>query len=135
MTRKKSNPDAEPNGTPAVAESTPPVAQAPSAEPQTPPQPPPNGNGTGNKPIWKFGPIPTDKDNSVEVAIWAREVTSGDRTFTVFNVTCHASYRDKDGEWKSAKGFRGSQIYALVYCLQKASDWILSQRDPSNPPF
>jgi len=122
MARKRGT-DVHTNGTTAVAEAPPPVADAP-------PEP-----TAANRPVFKVGPIPTDRDNSVEVAVWSREVTSGDRSFTVYNATVHASYRDKDGQWQSAKGFRGSQIPVLVYCLQKAHDWILSQRDPSNCPF
>ena len=37
------------------------------------------------------------------------------------NVTVEARYRDKSGEWKSAKGFRGSQLYAVIYCLERAA--------------
>ena len=27
-----------------------------------------------------------------------------------------------------------AQIYALLYCLQRCSDWICAQRDPQNSP-
>src|SRR4051794_39860115 len=94
-------------------------------------------NGNGGKaapPVFKCGPIPTDKDNSVEAAVWARQVrTRDDREFTVYSVTVQASWRDADGSWKKSHSFRGSQIYALLYCLQRCSDWILAQRDPA--PF
>jgi len=104
-----------------------------------PPSEPAAGNGNGEKkqPVFKVGPIPTDKNNAVSAAVWENEVNTGDcRTFTVHNVTVEARWRDVSGEWKSSKSFRGSQLYALIYCLQRASDWILAQRDPANQcPF
>ncbi|HYT87556.1 MAG TPA: hypothetical protein VEL76_02450 [Gemmataceae bacterium] len=97
----------------------------------------PNGTGEKRHPVFKVGPIATDKDNSVEAAVWDRVIQTRDgREFTVYSVTVHASWRDSEGSWKKTSNFRGSQIYALVYCLQRCSDWILAQRDPStNCPF
>lgn len=101
------------------------------------PEAQPNGNGDKRHPVYKVGPIATDRDNSVEAAVWDRVVQTRDgREFTVYNVTVQANWRDSDGSWKKTSNFRGSQIYALVYCLQRCSDWILAQRDPSaNCPF
>jgi hypothetical protein len=127
MTRKKKENDVETNGTPvngtAAAETLPDQA-APDAAPV-------------NRPVFKIGPIPTDKDNSVEAAVWGRLVQTRDgREFTVYSVTVQANWRDSDGTWKKSTSYRGSQIYALVYCLQRASEWILDQRDPQqNIPF
>ncbi len=99
--------------------------------------PPQNGNGQKPRPVFKVGPLACDKNTSVECAVWANEVTLSDqRTFTVHNVTLHGSWRDADGTWKPLKSFRGSHLHVLVYCLQRASDWILAQRDPhQNCPF
>ncbi len=99
--------------------------------------PPPEVNGTTEKRhlVFKVGPIPTDRTNAVSVAVWANEVEADGRTFTVYNLTVEARWRDASGEWKSGKQFRGSQVYALVYCLQRASDWICAQRDPQQAPF
>lgn len=119
----------DPSGTGLQAEWTEgPTSTTPPSEPAAG-----NGNGEGRQPVYRVGPIPTDKDNAVTVAVWANEVQTRDgRTFTVHNVTVEARWRDAAGEWKSGKTFRGSQCYALIYCLQRASDWILAQRDPSN---
>jgi len=94
-------------------------------------------NGEKKRPAYKIGPIACDKNTSVECAVWANEITLADqRTFTVHNVTLHGSWRDADGTWKLLKSFRGSHLHVLIYCLQRASDWILSQRDPQNDcPF
>lgn len=87
--------------------------------------------------MYKVGPIATDRDNSVEAAVWDRVIQTRDgREFTVHSVTVQASWRDSDGAWKKSNNFRGSQISALVYWLQRCSDWILDQRDPANTcPF
>lgn len=120
----------------AAAEATPP------AEPEVPasdtngtgePVEVPSANGEKPHPCHKIGPIPMDKNSSVEVAIWQNEVVLGDgRSFLVYNVTLHGSWRDADGTWKPLKSFRGSHLHVLIYCLQRANDWILTQRDPSN---
>jgi hypothetical protein len=137
-------------GTEAPAEvSVPPsqAALAPADLPQAPESPPAaphasNGeaasfNSEKRHPAYKVGPLATDKDNSVEAAVWDRVIQTRDgREFTVYNVTVQANWRDSDGAWKKSSNFRGSQIYALVYCLQRCSDWILAQRDPANTcPF
>jgi hypothetical protein len=58
------------------------------------------------------------------------------QSLTIHTVTVQATIRDPHGNWTVTKGFRGSQLYALLYCLQRASDFILSQRDPAKDcPF
>ena len=65
------------------------------------------------------------------------------RSFTVHNLTIDSRWYDPKlvneddslGGWKSAKGFRGSQIDVLTWCLRQAEDFILRQRDPSHCPI
>lgn len=105
----------------------------------------PANPGEPKWPLFKVGPIATDKNNSVVACVWENEHATADgRTFKVHNVTAEACWYDADhenedgtkGKWKSTKSFRGSQLYALIYCLERASDFILSQRDPQNDcPF
>ncbi len=127
--KKKDNPmETEANGT-ATAEAPPETTES-----RTDP-PPEGGNGEKRHPVFKVGPIPTDRNNAVSVAVWANEIEADGRTFTVYNLTCEARWRDASGEWKSGRQYRGSQVYALMYCLQRASDWICAQRDPQQSPF
>ncbi len=136
MPRKKKETPMDPltNGTAVL--DTPPETTAPTEGiPDNPSPPPAVGGGEKHHPVFKVGPIPTDKNNAVSVAVWANEFETDGRTFTVYNLTVEARWRDASGEWKSGKQFRGSQIYALVYCLQRASDWICAQRDPQQAPF
>lgn len=146
MARKKTAfaPD---SGTQTLTEAAPPDTAVTLPAAEVPPaetngatnhtEPAPSSNGDRRHPVYKVGPVATDKDNSVEAAVWDRVVQTRDgREFTVYSVTVQASWRDGDGAWKRTNNFRGSQVYALVYCLQRCSDWILAQRDPSaNCPF
>jgi hypothetical protein len=130
-------PDQPPNDTNAgPTTAAPPLSPTPTS-PSEPTASDTNGDSEKKRPTYKVGPILTDKSNSVECAVWANEFTTSEgRTFTVHNVTVQATYRDAEGNWKPAKSFRGGQLYALLYCLQRASDFILSQRDPANDcPF
>src|SRR5207249_2002593 len=109
------NPDTAPD-----RDGTPPPGPDPQPTTTSPSKP---DHAEKKLPAFKVGPIPTDRNNAVSCAVWENEVAASDgRTFKVHNVTVEASYRDADGHWKSAKGFRGSQLYALLYCVQKASD-------------
>lgn len=114
----------------------PPLAEMP---PQNGVAPPVEAPDSGDKrlPVFRIGPIATDRNGSVSAAVWENEVNLPDgRTFKVHNVSVEARYREESGEWKSCKSFRGSQLYAVIYCLQRASDFILASRDPRNDcPF
>lgn len=98
---------------------------------------PPDPTTDKPRPTFRVGPIATDRNNAVGCAVWANEITANGETFTVFNVTIEARYRDPTtGEWKSAKQFRSSQLPTLIYCLQRAFEFGCSQRDSANQcPF
>src|SRR5262249_32783209 len=80
------------------------------------------GNGEQQLPVFRVGPIPTDANSTVGCMVWEDEARTGDgRTFKVHTVLIEARHRDAEGQWKPTRGFRGSQLYALLYCVQKAS--------------
>lgn len=92
----------------------------------------PNGNNDTKKgPCFKVGPIATDASgHSVEACVWDKDLTASDgREFTVYSVSCQASYRDDKGDWQKTSSFRSSQIPVLVYCLNKCFDWVQAQRE------
>lgn len=127
MARKK----AEEQGI-AVQGLAPPTASGGDAVP-----PPPEMPSDKPRPTFRVGPIATDRNNAVAAALWANEIVANGETFTVYNVTIEARYRDSaTGEWKSGKQFRSSQLPTLIYCLQRAFEFGCSQRDPANQcPF
>ncbi len=84
-----------------------------------------------------MGPIATSRDTAVVACVWESEVSAGDgQTFKVHTVTVESRSRDGGGEWTAGRSFRGSQLHALLYCLQRCADFVFSARDPQNDcPF
>src|SRR5688572_17869525 len=89
-----------------------------------PEAPPPSGHT--HLPVFKVGPIASDRSNSVSAAVWANQTDSKDgRSLTVYNVTFEATWRDADGSWKTTRSYRGSMLYVLMHCITRCNDWIL----------
>ena len=84
------------------------------------------------RPVMSFGPYPTDRNTSIEAAVWQNEIESGDSTFTTFNVTIKRSYRTEGGEWKANQNYRPHDLPVLVHALQKCHDFILEKKNPAN---
>lgn len=91
-----------------------------------------NGQPAKNPPIMKVGPIPTGVNESVEVAVWAREAQFDSRQVTLYSVTLQASYRDQE-EWKRSSSLKPNQIPVAMFALQRAFDHIMSCKDKSQP--
>ena len=81
------------------------------------------------RPVMSFGPYPTDRNTSVEVAIWQNEIEVEDeRTVKTFNITPSRSYRDKEGEWHKNTNLRPHDIPVLIHALNSAYSWVLENR-------
>lgn len=140
MARSRAKPPETPpdNGTASTGAEpvTQPALPAPAKESESPPE---------KRPLYKVGPILTDRHSAVVACVWAYEHPLGNgQSVTVHTVTVEARWYDaahvnadgSKGTWKVASSFRGGQLYAVIYCLQKASDFILAERDPQNDcPF
>jgi hypothetical protein len=129
MARKK-NPAEEPPGNPSPQEPTPAATTAvsePSAEASpTPEAPPPEGNGSG--PVQSFS-VPVARDTFIQSSVWERTVPLKDNAqFVTHEVSFCKRWRNAQGEWKTLKSFRASELYALAYVLRRAEDWILNYR-------
>src|SRR5437899_1071900 len=93
-----------------------------------------NGNGEKRSPVKVFS-YPAARDTFVQASIWERLVKMQDGTeFTSHDVTVRKRYKDGQGDWQSAHGFRGSELYAVLHALSQASAWILEAR-MANAPF
>ncbi len=57
------------------------------------------------KPVAKVSLFP------ITAAIWRNESTEGDK---FYSVTFERSYRDRDGNWKSANSFNGDELLLLA---------------------
>jgi hypothetical protein len=86
------------------------------------------------KPAFQIGPIAADRNSAVGVAVYQEECSDCEgRTSTVHAVTVQSRWRNADGTWKDSALLRRTQLPVLMYCLQKAHDWLL-RRDPNAPP-
>jgi hypothetical protein len=100
------------------------------------PQPAPGlalEEGKEKQPVFQVGPIACDDNHAIGVAVWAWRNTGAEAwSGPVHAVTIQSRQRQAGGPWKDSPSFRGLQLPILIYCLQKAHDWILRQRDPQN---
>lgn len=84
------------------------------------------------RPVVNFGPYPTDRNTSVEIAVWENEIeVEGGSTITTYNVTVKRSYRDSEGVWKENKNYRPHDIPVLIHGLNQAYGFIMEKKNPS----
>jgi hypothetical protein len=96
-----------------------------------------NDTGTVRKPpVYKVGPIPTRKGESVQGCVWEHDFTTPDgKTYKTHQVEVRASYfSEKDGAWYDSSGFKPSQLSALEYVLRKCGDYCFNARDAQLKP-
>jgi hypothetical protein len=94
------------------------------------PTPPPEEPKT--RPIMNFGPYPSDRNTSIEAAIWQNEIDVESGTITTYNVTIKRSYRDESGTWKPNQNYRPHDLPILSHALQKAHSFILEKKNPNS---
>ena len=79
-------------------------------------------------PVFSVGPYSSGQGNSIELAVWSNEiVVDGDRKVNVHSISFARNYHDVDG-WKKTKTMRPVDIPVLVYCLNRAQDWIFEHQ-------
>ncbi len=81
------------------------------------------------RPAMNFGPYPTDRQTSLEAAIWKNEQEGNEGSFTTWNVTIKRSYRTDSGEWKVNANYRPHDLPVLQHALNQAYAWIMEQRN------
>jgi hypothetical protein len=86
--------------------------------------------------VFKCGPIPTRKGESVQGCVWEHEfVTADGRVYKTHSIEVRASYfSEKDDLWYDSKGFKPSQLSVLEYVLRKCGDYCFAYRDPQHKP-
>jgi hypothetical protein len=131
MSRRKKPDEAPENDATAngVAVADPP-AEVPAPEqqqgaPDVPPvvepaKPPPN------RPAASFA-AQSDVATRIEVAVWGKQVKSGDGEITQYSLTLSRSWL-KGGHWQGNANFRVHDVPVLLFLLQQAYHWCVAQR-------
>lgn len=82
------------------------------------------------RPAISFGPYPTERNSSVEIAVWRNETEIDGREVITFNATIKRSYR-KENEWIENDNFRPHDLPVLIHGLNQAYAWIMEQKNPN----
>lgn len=80
------------------------------------------------RPVISFGPYPTDRSTSVELAVWSNDIEVENGTIQTFNVTVKRSYRQEDGTWVANQNFRPHDLPVLIHALNQAYSWIIESK-------
>lgn len=90
---------------------------------------PVEGERPKQKPMITFGPYATGS-GFVEVSVWKNTHQGQNGERTVYSVSFHRSYKDKDdaNEWKKSQSLFTSDIPPLILGLNKAYEFILSRK-------
>lgn len=77
----------------------------------------------------------SDRTTRIEVAVWARTVTVSDtEEYTQYSLTLSRAWRDADGLWTGNGFYRAHDVPVLLYLVQQAHHWCLSQRTQVRTP-
>ena len=81
-----------------------------------------------NRPEKKFGPYP----GGIGVAVWLNTIQTDNGPRKVRSLTvAPRRYRDPEsGEWKDAPSYRPGDLPALIFALQKAQEFCLTEPIP-----
>ncbi len=64
--------------------------------------------------------LPIPGGGQIQAAVWENQQSNGGETFTSYGITIQRRYYDEESkEWKSAKGFRDSDLLTLAFAAQE----------------
>lgn len=83
-----------------------------------------------NRPEKKFGPYP----GGIGVAVWLNTIETGKGSRKIRSISvAPRRYRDsKTGEWKDAPSYRPGDLPALIFALQQAQAFVISEPIPGS---
>lgn len=131
MARRKKSDDPEQNGVPAggIAVADPPTEVSPPEQQHGALDARPTGEPAKlppNRPAASFAAY-SDRTTRIEVAVWGKQVKSGDEEYTQYALTLSRSWQ-KDGNWQGNAAFRVHDVPVLLYLVQQAYDWCVARR-------
>ena len=72
------------------------------------------------------------RSSAVRATIWEDERAKDGRVFNVNKVSFERHYKDKDGNWQSAKSFGKTDLLPLRVVAAKAFEYLcVTERDPN----
>ena len=74
------------------------------------------------------GPVTKFRAGQVSCAIWANEAVVNGNNMSLLKASVERRYKDASGEWKSSGSFGRNEIPLVMYCLQKAFEYIIEER-------
>jgi hypothetical protein len=75
------------------------------------------------------GPVKKIRAGSVSCALWNNEATVNGRKVAMLKATIDRRYKDSSGTWKSSNSFSRNEIPLAIYCLGKAFQAMIEERD------
>ena len=127
MSSRRKRGDPPTNGTVAVLD---PPATEPTQDTPTDPLP----VAPKTRPAISYA-AHSDRTTRIEVAVWARKVTvSETEEYTQYSLTVSRAWRDADGNWTGNGFYRAHDVAVLLYLVQQAHHWSLSQRTQVRTP-
>jgi hypothetical protein len=75
---------------------------------------------TTQRPLMRF------RAGTISCAVWGNEITTNGRPVQLLKVTVERRYMDAAGKWQSSRSFGRNEIPLVIYCLEKAFEFILS---------
>jgi len=74
-------------------------------------------------------PVKKFRAGSVSCALWENEAVVNGKTMTMLKTSVERRFKNGDGEWKSSGSFSRNEIPLAIWCLQKAFDTMLEERE------
>ena len=73
--------------------------------------------------------LPVPGGGQIQAAVWENEQSKDGETFTSFGVTFQRRYyNDDEKKWKSAKGFKDSDLLTLAFAAQELYRKVQEQK-------
>ncbi len=76
-------------------------------------------------------PVKKFRAGQVNCALWENELTVNGRTVTKLSATLERRYKDKNEQWKSSNSLGRNEIPLAIYCLEKAFEAMIEERQAS----
>ena len=77
----------------------------------------------------KTAPLYEVRVRSVKAAVWAN---TDEKDRVHYGITVSNSYRDRDGKWKTKRGYDFNESFYLMKAIEMAQSWIIHARAGTN---